>query len=86
MAKQDGVDKLNALLPGGAPPQEQDEEPEPLTEEEVAEKMKEILSLVAKLADDEVFLMQDLLEACSGEVQSQIREMFFEGGGEDEQP
>lgn len=74
--QRDGVDKLNALLPGGAPPQES-QQPEPLSEEEVAEKVKEILGLLAGLADEDVFLMQDLLEACSSEIQSQIRELFF---------
>lgn len=74
---QDGVDKLSALLPGGAPPQES-QEPEPLTEEQVEEKMKLILASVSKEADEDVFLMQELLTACSGEIQAQIREMFFE--------
>lgn len=80
--EQDGVDKLAALLPGGVPPQE-DQEPEPLSEEEVEEKTKEILVLVAKLAREDVFLMQDLLESCSGEIQAQIRELFLGEEGDD---
>lgn len=81
--KKDGVDKLNELLPGGGASQ-QEQEPEPLSEEEVSEKTKKILDLVAKLAEEDVFLMQDLMEACNGEIQSQIRELFLGEEGEDD--
>ena len=75
MAK-DGVDKLNELMSGGAPPQEQ----EPIDEEFVS-KMNEVLELISKLADDLdpdshiLFSMQSLLGACTTEIQIQIQEM-----------
>ena len=75
--ERDGVDKLNALLPGGGASQE--EPLEPLSDEEIEEKVEKIFALTAKLAKEDVFLMQDLLNACAEEIQVQIRELVLKG-------
>lgn len=74
-----GIAGLTALMgaQGSAPPQQEPEEARELTDQEVEDKVANIMAVVQDEGEEDYFLMQDLIEHCAGLLRSNIREEFY---------
>lgn len=84
--KKPGLDKLSSLLsgspPSAAPARPAFSEPTDLSDEKLSRDVEKVLTFAQKLAGDNVFDLQTLIETCAEELRDNIRDMVE--GGEDE--